>query len=113
MEPGPVAGRCPSEEDDMVTRNHFGDNRPRRKAAMGGLVAAIAGSAAILLAVGLWMLAPSGARSQPGLSVQEYRVVAGSHPHDTVPDRSGFVWYTGQADGTLGRLDPSTGDVMA
>jgi virginiamycin B lyase len=99
-------------EDDMVTGSRVGEHRSRRKAAAGRLVM-IGSSVALLLVVGLWALAPSGARTQPGFSIQEYGVAAGSHPHDAVPDRSGFVWYTGQADGTLGRLDPSSGDVIA
>jgi virginiamycin B lyase len=46
----------------------------------------------------------------PGLTVQEYPVTAGSRPHDAVPDRFGRVWYAAQGDGTVGRLDPATGD---
>ena len=37
--------------------------------------------------------------------------MAGSHPHDVAPAPDGGVWYTGQRDGTLGYLDPATGDV--
>ena len=37
--------------------------------------------------------------------------MAGSHPHDVAPAPDGGVWYTGQHDGTLGHLDPATGDV--
>jgi virginiamycin B lyase len=50
----------------------------------------------------------SGAGS---LVVQEYPTPAGSRPHDAVPDRFGAVWYAGQGDGTVGRLDPSTGEI--
>jgi virginiamycin B lyase len=46
------------------------------------------------------------------LVVQEYATPAGSRPHDAVPDRYGAVWYAGQGNGTVGRLDPSTGDVQ-
>ena len=42
---------------------------------------------------------------------QEYRVPAGSHPHDIAPAPDGTVWYTGQHVGELGRLDPATGDI--
>ena len=35
----------------------------------------------------------------------------GSHPHDVAPAADGGVWYTGQHVGTLGHLDPATGDV--
>jgi virginiamycin B lyase len=52
--------------------------------------------------------APS-ARLVAGLALREYRVPAGSHPHDVAPAPDGAVWYTAQADGALGRLDPRTG----
>lgn len=40
---------------------------------------------------------------------QTYRVPAGSHPHDVAPAPDGSVWYTAQAAGALGKLDPATG----
>ena len=43
--------------------------------------------------------------------ITEYPVTPGSHPHDVAPATDGTVWYTGQGNGTLGRLDPSTGEV--
>ena len=43
------------------------------------------------------------------LRVTEYAVPGGSHPHDVAPARDGTVWYTAQAAGKLGRLDPATG----
>ena len=43
--------------------------------------------------------------------VREYRVPAGSAPHDVAPAPDGTVWYTAQATGELGRLDPVTGDL--
>ena len=45
------------------------------------------------------------------LRVKEYAVPAGSGPHDVAPARDGTVWYTAQAAGKLGRLDPATGKV--
>ena len=42
---------------------------------------------------------------------QEFRVPAGSHPHDVAPAPDGTVWYTGQNVGELGRLNPATGKV--
>ena len=53
---------------------------------------------------------PTGA---PALSfeVSTYPVPAGSHPHDVAPAADGGVWYTAQATGRLGWLDPETGDV--
>ncbi|MBU6434037.1 MAG: lyase, partial [Nitrospirae bacterium] len=43
-------------------------------------------------------------------TLQEYPVPAGSHPHDVAPASDGTVWYTAQAAGELGRLDPTTGE---
>jgi virginiamycin B lyase len=45
--------------------------------------------------------------AQPVL--REYPVPAGSAPHDVAPAPDGTVWYTAQAAGELGRLDPATG----
>jgi virginiamycin B lyase len=38
-------------------------------------------------------------------------VPAGSHPHDVAPAADGGVWYTAQATGKLGWLDPGSGRV--
>jgi virginiamycin B lyase len=45
------------------------------------------------------------------VTISEYPVPAGSHPHDVAPDPDGSVWYTAQGSGKLGRLDPVTGAV--
>jgi virginiamycin B lyase len=47
----------------------------------------------------------------PALEIVEYPVTGGSRPHDVAPAADGGVWYTGQANGTLGHLDPATGAV--
>jgi virginiamycin B lyase len=52
-------------------------------------------------------LAP--ATPAPTPRVQEFRVPAGSHPHDVAPAPGRGVWYTAQAAGALGLLDPATG----
>ncbi len=61
---------------------------------------------------------PSSARPAPGgaaataeatVRLTQYPVPGGSHPHDVAPARDGTVWYTAQATGRLGRLDPATG----
>ena len=44
------------------------------------------------------------------IRVQEYPVPPGSHPHDVAPAPDGRVWYTAQATGELGVLDPDTGE---
>jgi streptogramin lyase len=39
--------------------------------------------------------------------LKEFPVSPGSHPHDVAPvPNGGIVWYTGQASGKLGWLDP-------
>jgi virginiamycin B lyase len=43
--------------------------------------------------------------------VRYYPVPKGAHPHDVAPAPDGSVWYTAQAQGALGRLDPGTGKV--
>jgi streptogramin lyase len=43
-------------------------------------------------------------------TLQEFLVPAGSHPHDVAPSADGMtIWYTAQALGQLGQLDPKTG----
>ncbi len=44
------------------------------------------------------------------LTLREYDVPAGSHPHDVAPAPDGTVWYTAQATGELGLHDPATGE---
>lgn len=44
--------------------------------------------------------------------MQEFLIPAGSHPHDVAPSADGkTIWYTAQALGQLGQLDPKTGKV--
>ena len=43
-------------------------------------------------------------------TLQEYDVPRGTHPHDVAPAPDGRVWYTAQATGELGILDPQTGE---
>jgi virginiamycin B lyase len=52
---------------------------------------------------------PSTAATDPTVRLQEFAVPDGSHPHDVAPAGDGTVWYTAQATGRLGRLDPETG----
>jgi virginiamycin B lyase len=53
--------------------------------------------------------AAAGSASVPSPRVQEYRVAAGSHPHDVAPARGSGVWWTAQATGQLGLLNEKTG----
>jgi virginiamycin B lyase len=51
----------------------------------------------------------TAAATEAAVRLQEYPVPAGTHPHDVAPARDGTVWYTAQASGRLGLLDPETG----
>jgi virginiamycin B lyase len=54
---------------------------------------------------------PSRAEVEGGVSrvsLREYPVPSGAHPHDVAPARNGTVWYTAQASGELGRFNPRT-----
>lgn len=68
---------------------------------------------------------PIGAPAQPAAAtptvepeqvaepvILEYPVPSGSRPHDVAPAPDGSVWYTAQASGELGRLDPATGETQ-
>lgn len=63
------------------------------------------------VAASLALAASSPAATPERITVREYRVPAGSHPHDVAPAADGTVWYTGQHTGELGRLDPRTGRI--
>jgi virginiamycin B lyase len=43
--------------------------------------------------------------------VATFQVPSGAHPHDVAPGPDGVVWYTAQAQGALGRIDPKTGKI--
>jgi virginiamycin B lyase len=47
----------------------------------------------------------------PRVKLREYRVFQGAAPHDVAPAHDGTVWFTSQAAGELGRLDPRTGRI--
>jgi virginiamycin B lyase len=65
--------------------------------------------ALLVLALAAVVAVGSASPRSAKLKAQEYAVPAGSHPHDVAPARSGGVWYTAQATGELGLLDPKTG----
>lgn len=44
------------------------------------------------------------------ITIQEYPVPPGTHPHDVAPAVDGTIWYTAQGSGDLGNLDPATGE---
>lgn len=41
----------------------------------------------------------------------EWDLPPGAHPHGLLVDRAGMVWYTGNGNGTIGKLAPATGKV--
>jgi virginiamycin B lyase len=47
----------------------------------------------------------------PRVELYEYRVFEGAGPHDVAPARDGTVWFTAQAAGEVGRLDPRSGRI--
>jgi virginiamycin B lyase len=51
--------------------------------------------------------------ADPAKQATYFPVMPGAHPHDVAatPDKSGVVYYTAQATGKLGILDPATGKV--
>jgi virginiamycin B lyase len=71
---------------------------------MGMLVRAAVLLGALLLAA----TAAAGSTTERQVLVREFRVPAGTHPHDVAPARDGGVWYTAQHTGRLGWLDPKT-----
>src|SRR5918992_1690408 len=56
-----------------------------------------------------WAAYPRRLAASAALRIREYRVPAGTRPHDVAPARDGGVWYTAQGSGQLGWLDPKTG----
>src|SRR4029078_12347764 len=42
---------------------------------------------------------------------REWDLPSGAHPHGLIVDKQGIVFYTGNGNGTIGRLDPATGKV--
>ncbi|WP_321799671.1 lyase [Caballeronia sp. J97] len=56
----------------------------------------------------MFAMSPAQAQS-PAFST--FPVPAGSAPHDVAPSPDGTVWYTAQAQGAVGRLDPRSGKI--
>ena len=76
-----------------------------------------------ILIIAAWLAPPGGVAAQTGtpaatspescLRIGRFPVPAGDHPHDVAPAADGMrIWYTAQAAGALGLLDPATGDVQ-
>jgi virginiamycin B lyase len=67
-----------------------------------GMTLAIAAAAAVAMTA----ITVSG---HAKMALQTYPVLAGAGAHDVYPAPDGTVWFTAQAAGKLGRLDPKTG----
>jgi len=78
----------------------------RRAAALAAIAAAVA-----LAATASEASSPNRGAAAAPPRVQEYAVPAGSSPHDAAPASDGTVWFTAQAAGKLGRLEPADGTV--
>src|SRR5438132_12492761 len=78
----------------------------------GLLAVLVIGTCGLVVVVLLQTLLVSTAPAAVAQQVaQEYALPRGSHPHDVAPAADGGVWFTAQAAGYLGRLDPRTGRV--
>jgi len=62
------------------------------------------GLAIVAAVLAMAMAAPAQAK----MVLQAYPLPAGAGPHDVYPAPDGTVWFTAQAAGKLGRLDPKT-----
>lgn len=68
----------------------------------------------LLLALLVAVAAPACAQQpapKPDPNVQLFDLPGEGRIHDVAPAPDGKIWYTGQRQGTLGILDPKTGDV--
>jgi virginiamycin B lyase len=65
----------------------------------------------ILIRLAFLLLIVWAGRADAAAGWTEFPVPQGSGPHDTAPAPDGSVWFTAQAAGALGRLDPRTGHV--
>ena len=63
------------------------------------------------LKAGEWARLRRTAARPSRVKLREYKAFDGAGPHDVAPTANGKVWFTAQAAGELGRLDPRTGRV--
>lgn len=59
----------------------------------------------------LMLLAGALGPARAEMTMRDYALPEGMGPHDVAPAPDGGVWFTAQAQGALGRLDPATGKV--
>src|SRR5215813_3124554 len=67
----------------------------------------LASTANVILATPAWS---QGTQTAAGpFRTRYFALDAGTGPHDVTPGPDGGVWFTGQRNGMLGRLDPRNG----
>ena len=99
-----VVGKGPDKEGSMLEIARKRGVATASKILESGLVRSVAmGLASVALAIG-------SALAQPP-SFDSFAVPPGSAPHDVAPAPDGTVWFTAQAQGAVGRLDPSSGKI--
>ena len=79
-----------------------------RRSTPRSVIAAAIYAVGVAMTVGNIGLAQAQAQKLP---FESFAVPAGSAPHDVAPSRDGTVWYTAQARGAVGRLDPRSGKI--
>lgn len=90
----------------LLTLTACGQNTSLSPTAVPSATASRAPAPSVTAPASAPTLAPA---RQEEFSIQEYPVPSGSRPHDVAPAPSGVVWYTAQASGELGKLDPVGG----
>ena len=43
--------------------------------------------------------------------MKEWKLETEAHPHSIINDRAGNIWYMGNGNGTIGKLNPATGEI--
>jgi virginiamycin B lyase len=64
----------------------------------------------LLVTLSMFAAASRVEAAPAAFETQEFPLPSGAGPHDVAPAIDGGVWYTAQAGGALGYLDPSTGE---
>jgi virginiamycin B lyase len=84
----------------------------RRRAIIGGLLSAAALPAGARHVFGAFQGMGDETPAEGCLTLETFPVLPGDRPHDVAPAADGQrVWYTAQGAGSLGLLDPATGEI--
>jgi streptogramin lyase len=101
----------------LVSHNFAIDDATGESLAEGEAVIAMPGGGGrgfevvARLKAGEWARLGQRAARPSRVELREYEVFDGAGPHDVAPTATGRVWFTAQAAGELGRLDPRTGRI--